>query len=69
MFERDAIHGVLDSAIAGQVGPSHLAKSAELSKLAAPTTQVMREVSAPRTTSMFKRGNYLTPGEPISVAA
>jgi hypothetical protein len=40
----------------------------DLAKLAAPTTQVMKELPTPRTSTMFQRGNYTTPGEPIEPA-
>jgi len=37
----------------------------DLQKLAVPTTQVMKELTAPRTTAMFQRGNYLSRGESV----
>jgi hypothetical protein len=37
----------------------------DLAKLAAPTTQVMRELAKPRPSTMFQRGNYQTPGEAV----
>ncbi|QDT52506.1 Planctomycete cytochrome C [Caulifigura coniformis] len=42
--------------------------TADLQKLAVPTTQVMKELTAPRTTAMFQRGNYLSPGEKVEPA-
>jgi hypothetical protein len=42
--------------------------AADLAKLAAPTTQVMKELTTPRPSTMFQRGNYLTPGEAIEPA-
>jgi hypothetical protein len=37
----------------------------ELAKIAGPRTLVMREVAAPRMTSLLKRGSFLDPGERV----
>ncbi len=42
--------------------------TAELAKLPAPTTQVMREMATPRPSTMFNRGVYTNPGEPVTPA-
>ena len=41
----------------------------ELDALAPPVSLVMSELDEPRMTAIFKRGDFLSPGEPVEAAA
>ncbi len=58
----------MDDAVITRLQKQKAKLAGDLEKFAAPTTQVMRELATPRTSTLFVRGDYQSPGEPIRPA-
>ncbi|MBX7106774.1 MAG: DUF1553 domain-containing protein [Gemmataceae bacterium] len=57
-----------DDAMITRLQKQKIKLAADLKKVEAPTTQVMRELEAPRKSTIFLRGDYKTPGDAIDPA-